>query len=135
MHAGTRRGSPPGPDKPACRLLRSAASSAGCRLAPLPVQNEKLWGFAGADRSLVQVFSNDTVALKIVGIEGPRIWSHEATGYGLYGATMRVSGVVGAITAFYVRAGPRARGQLRPASPCCRLRPAAAAAGVAACRR
>jgi hypothetical protein len=80
----------------------AADASVGCRLAPLPVQNEKLWGFAGADRSLVQVFSNDTVAVKIVGIEGPRLYTHQSTGYGMYGATMRVSSVVGAITAFYV---------------------------------
>jgi hypothetical protein len=40
--------------------------------------------------------------MKMPGVGGPRLWSNEFSGYGLYSATMRVSGVVGVITAFYV---------------------------------
>lgn len=81
----------------------SADASAGCRLAPLPFDEPKNWGFVGgSDGRLDFLKDNDTMVIRLVGTTGPRVWSVETSGYGMYAATMRISGAVGAITAFYV---------------------------------
>jgi hypothetical protein len=50
----------------------------------------------------VRFYNNDTVALSLVGENGPRITSKEPTKYGLYTAKAQVDQHRGAVTAFYV---------------------------------
>lgn len=45
---------------------------------------------------------NDTVAVKLVGISGPRVFNTAFQTYGLFSAKLRVSPQVGAVSAFYV---------------------------------
>jgi hypothetical protein len=50
--------------------------------------------------------ANDTAALKLVGISGPRIFSTSFQTYGMFSAKLRVSPVVGVVSAFYVSGRP-----------------------------
>lgn len=88
---------------PACPWCCTDDSNSGCRLAPLTFDDQKQWGYHHWAADKLQFFGeNDTLALQMPGVGGPRVWSNEFSGYGLYSATMRVSGEVGVITAFYV---------------------------------
>lgn len=50
--------------------------------------------------------ANDTAALKLVGISGPRLFSTSFQTYGMFSAKLRVSHVVGVVSAFYVSGRP-----------------------------
>jgi hypothetical protein len=68
-------------------------------------QNGTDWSAPDYAWDQVDFFSeNDTAALKLVGITGPRIFSTAFQTYGMFSAKMRVSPVVGAVSAFYVSA-------------------------------
>lgn len=73
--------------------------------------------------SQVRFYNNDTVALSLVGENGPRISSKDTMKYGLYTARAQVDQNKGCVTAFYVSGAMAWHAPMRRAAPqhppCC----------------
>jgi hypothetical protein len=92
----------------------------GCRLAPLPFSGletgyDDYWtAAAGTGDKAVTYSDTDEVVMQLHGVGGPCLISRDLSQYGMYSAKLRVSDVVGAVSAFYVGGS-----QLQSAACCC----------------